>query len=85
MVIFYFHYSIAFCRYIEPHNEIIVSQLSEDSDQHPPSLIRIFADPLLPSEFTAKTDQTGQMYRLICVFADTFHLRVSSYMYYETL
>ena len=47
---------------------------SEDSDQpgHPPSLHcphEETSSPLLPTECTAKTDQTGQMPRLIQVFA----------------
>ena len=50
---------------------------SEDLDQpgHPPSLIRIFAarsmDMRTQCSFmrTAKTDQSGRMHRLICVFA----------------
>ena len=46
---------------------------SEDLDQpgHPLSLIRVFAVRMkkLPIECTVKTDQTGQMPRLICVFA----------------
>ena len=49
---------------------------SEDSDQpgHPPSLIRVFAVPSMGMRAqcffmrTAKTDQTGRMHRLICVF-----------------
>ena len=50
---------------------------SEDSDQsgHPPSLIRVFAVRSMCMRTqcffmrTAKTDQTGRMHRLICVFA----------------
>ena len=50
---------------------------SEDSDQpgHPPSLIRVFAvrSVSMRTKYffmrTVKTDQTGRMHRLICVFA----------------